>query len=243
MQQIIESHEKLPSKNRKPWCTPTLSKKIKQQHKLHQEKIKNPTPENIKLHAQYRNKLNKEIKQKKKQFITKQLEDAKTNPKKTAKILKSLIPSKNNTRSSPTTLIYKDKELKDPQDIANALNNHYITIGEKTAKKIPHYENDDSITNTPPTNHPPFKLKLITPKEVLDTLEKIDPTKASDIYKIKPAIIKDLAPFITSLLTQLFNEAIKEHKYPDALKFTKVIEIYKSKDKKLPVNYRPISSL
>ncbi len=74
-------------------------------------------------------------------------------------------------------------------------------------------------------------------------MNKINPNKANDIYKIKPALIKDLTLFLTPILTPLFNKAIDEHEYPDALKFTKEIEIYKAKDKELAENYRPISLL
>ena len=74
-------------------------------------------------------------------------------------------------------------------------------------------------------------------------MKKINPNKASDVYKIKPAIIKDLTPFIAPILTKLFNRSIEEHNYPDSLKITKVIELYKAKEKDLPGNYRPISLL
>ena len=57
--------------------------------------------------------------------------------------------------------------------------------------------------------------------------------KASDIYKIKPIIIKDLRVFLTPILTTLYNRAITEKQYPDSLKTTKLIELYKSKDKTL----------
>ena len=74
-------------------------------------------------------------------------------------------------------------------------------------------------------------------------MEKINPNKASDIYKIKPAIIKDLTPFLAPILTRLFNQAVDEHHYPDALKVTKVIELFKKKNRQLPEFYRPISLL
>lgn len=72
---------------------------------------------------------------------------------------------------------------------------------------------------------------------------KLDPTKASDIYHIKPIILRDLTPFLTPILTTLFNRAIDENHYPDPLKTTKLIEIYKAKDPTSPSNYRPISLL
>jgi hypothetical protein len=52
-------------------------------------------------------------------------------------------------------------------------------------------------------------------------MKKINPNKASDIYKIKPAIIKDITPFLAPVLSHLFNRAINEHEYPDSLKSPK----------------------
>ena len=71
----------------------------------------------------------------------------------------------------------------------------------------------------------------------------INRNKASDIFKIKPTIIRDLTPFLAPVLTRLFNQTIAEHDYPDALKLTKVIELFKKKDRTLPKFYRPISLL
>ena len=47
-------------------------------------------------------------------------------------------------------------------------------------------------------------------------------------------MIKDLAPFLATILTELFNRTIDENEYPDALKLTKLIELYKAKVKITP---------
>ena len=93
------------------------------------------------------------------------------------------------------------------------------------------------------TPHPQFKLKHTTLSEVTETLQKTNPHKASDIYKIKPIIIRDLADYLAPHLTRLFNQTITEHDYPDPLKVTKVIELFKKEDRTLPKYYRPISLL
>jgi hypothetical protein len=74
-------------------------------------------------------------------------------------------------------------------------------------------------------------------------MKKINPHKATDIYKITPAIIKDLQDYLPSKITPLYNESIDNNEYPDSLKYTKLIELYKAGDPKLPINYRPISLL
>jgi sarcosine oxidase/L-pipecolate oxidase len=74
-------------------------------------------------------------------------------------------------------------------------------------------------------------------------MKNINPHKANDIYKIKPAIIKDLSDFLPPILTPLFNQSIDDNTYPDSLKYTKLIELYKSGNTEYPINYRPISLL
>jgi hypothetical protein len=74
-------------------------------------------------------------------------------------------------------------------------------------------------------------------------MSTLNRNKANDIYKIKPTIIRDLTPIIGQIITPIFNEAIDKNEYPDSLKLTKLIDLYKSKNKKFPANYRPISLL
>jgi hypothetical protein len=238
----IEQYEKTPNRRNKPWCKPKYRQQIRKQHRLYKKKKNNPTPANIKAHAQYRNKLNKTILQAKREHIAELLEKTRKDPRKQATILKTIIPGKGQPRTSPTTILYQNQTYTDPKDIANALNDHYITIGHKTSETIPHHQQHDSIS-TPKIHHPPFILQPTTLDVVTDTMNKINPNKARDIFKITPAILKDLTPFISPILTELYNRAISEHKYPDSLKITKVIEIYKNDDKTWPKSYRPISLL
>ena len=140
------------------------------------------------------------------------------------------------------TLNYENETLTDPTDIANAFNDHYLTIGQKTTNDIPNV--DDQIENDPPQyDHPQFTLHHTTEQHVIDIMSKLNRNKASDIYKIKPTMVRDLTPILATIITPILNEAIDKHEYPDSLKVTKLIELYKKKNKHLPENYRPISLL
>ena len=240
--QTVEQHETLPKQRKNHWITPRYKRKIQKQHNLHQKRIQNPTSANIAKHSQYRKKLAKLIQKEKKQSLTAKLDAAKGDPKQQHKILSTVIPKKSTTRSTPTKLVYEGRTLTNSQHIADALNDHYVTIGHKTAVAIP--QDDDSIREDRPTSlSPSFTLQHTTEEIVTKKLKQINSNKASDIYKVKPAILKDLGPFLAPILTTLINRAIDENEYPDSLKLTKAIELYKSKDRTLPVNYRPISLL
>ena len=94
-----------------------------------------------------------------------------------------------------------------------------------------------------PLTTPPFEIRPVTLEEVLKVMRNLNANKAADIHKVSPALLKDLTTYIAPHLVRLYNQAIQEHYYPDALKITKVIEIYKAKETNMPSNYRPISLL
>ena len=54
---------------------------------------------------------------------------------------------------------------------------------------------------------------------------------------------KKVATIIAPLLCDIFNCAIREGNFPDSLKLARVKPIYKSNNKKIENNYRPISLL
>lgn len=243
IQTTIEKHEKRPNPRRKQWCTPTYRRQIRRQHQLHERRKTNPTPANIRAHTTYRNKLKRVITIAKRKHLMDELRKTKDDPKQQAKVLKSVLPSKSQDRTSPTTLTYEGKTYTDPQDIANAMNDFFITVGHKTSQTIPHKAEEHITQDQAHSTHPPFDLRHISLAEVTKTMNKINRNKASDIFKIKPTIIRDLTPFLAPILTRLFNQTIDEHDYPDALKLTKVIELFKKKDRTLPKFYRPISLL
>ena len=116
IQQAIEKHEKKPKPRRKPWCDPKLKRQIRKQHRLHQRMIRNPTLHNKTTHAAFRNRLRRNIRKAKRDHLKKLLEQTKNDPKKQARILKSVIPSKQQNRAPPTTITYKGKSSNNPAD-------------------------------------------------------------------------------------------------------------------------------
>lgn len=242
LQKTIEQYERFTKRRRKPWCSPKLASQIRKQHQLHQRKLAYPTPANIKKHKEFRHNLNKLIKHQKKQHIQSELEKYQKDHKQQAKILKTIIPSRSKPRTSPTEIIYEAKTHTDPQHIANALNDFFITVGHKTSETIPMNLTEEQIRPETPTT-PTFQIKVVTIDQVKTVMKSLDRNKAADIYKISPALLKDLIEIIAPTLTDIFNQAILEQYYPDALKVTKVIEVYKSGNTNIPSNFRPISLL
>ena len=88
-----------------------------------------------------------------------------------------------------------------------------------------------------------FFPKEIEPDEVLSLLNKINAKKSADFFGISPRFLKSSAFELHKKLTTLFNMSITQGKFPNILKKTKVIPIFKAGSKMEVGNYRPISLL
>ena len=86
-------------------------------------------------------------------------------------------------------------------------------------------------------------IKPTTPQEIEDIITQIDTSKSTGPNSIPNFLIKSIKTSISMPLTILFNKSSTSGRFPDALKLTKVIPIYKKDSKLSVVNYRPISLL
>ncbi|KAG8297611.1 hypothetical protein J6590_108436 [Homalodisca vitripennis] len=86
-----------------------------------------------------------------------------------------------------------------------------------------------------------FFWHAITEQQVKKIVSNFSTSNSEDIYGLSNRIIKEIIDFIIKPLVFLFNRALTEGVFPDVLKFTKVIPIYKKGTKSEPSSYRPIS--
>lgn len=81
----------------------------------------------------------------------------------------------------------------------------------------------------------------ITEIELKNIIYSLKTKCAAGVDKITAVDIKLVEPLLTPILCDIFNNCISECKFPDCLKETVISPIYKSGEKHLCNNYRPIS--
>ena len=94
-------------------------------------------------------------------------------------------------------------------------------------------------------NKPKSKLyfKEITLDINLSIIDSLKPKTSCGIDEISNKTLKYLKNVIAALLTIIINQMLNSGIFPDALKVSKVISLYKKDDKQVFSNYRPISLL
>ena len=86
-----------------------------------------------------------------------------------------------------------------------------------------------------------FFLKPVSITEVTKLINQLDSNKSTGPFHIPHKFIKIGKKYIAPILTDIINNCFQLGIFPNALKYSTVIPIHKSGDKRLPNNYRPIS--
>ena len=132
--------------------------------------------------------------------------------------------------------------MNDQKQVANRFNEYFTSIAQNLVDKLGNPKKQysdylkDAVSNS-------FMISPVLSAEVLDQLRNLDETKAADSYDIPVKLIKLVQNHIAKPLTTLINLSFSTGYYPKALKYAKVIPIFKAKAKNEVSNYRPISLL
>ena len=138
--QICNKHaplrRKRVRKQTSPWLTTSIVKMMHERDYVKKKAISSGSKELWEKYKQLRNKVSSTIRQSKKVHLTKSIYDAKKDSKEIWNALRHIVPGK--TKNTNITCIKTDvDEYTEPKNIANALNEHFATVGPKLAAKIP----------------------------------------------------------------------------------------------------------
>ena len=88
-----------------------------------------------------------------------------------------------------------------------------------------------------------FTFSEVCPRDVFTVLKSLNPSKAAGHDNIPPRMIKDGAEELAVPLCYLANLSLQSSLFPTSEKLAKISPVFKSNDRSLLDNYRPISIL
>ncbi|KAL9961450.1 hypothetical protein ACROYT_G030391 [Oculina patagonica] len=126
--------------------------------------------------------------------------------------------------------------------IANILNEHFATIGEKLASGLPQAERRHPLANLSRVTPTVMTIDLTT--DILKkALFKLKPDKASGPDHVSSKLLKYAGNVIILSLMSVFTASTASNSVPATWKLANVSSLYKSGDETDKHNYRPISLL
>ena len=124
------------------------------------------------------------------------------------------------------------------QEKANNFNDYFCTIGEKTAPPVQNQETE--IRNKPQFE---FSFKEESPENIKKIINGLKINTATGKDDIDMKLIKDANLIITPVLTDIINLGYETNTFPECMKSSIIVPIYKEGDINNIKNYRPIAIL
>ena len=220
---------------RKPWLTKEIVKLLKFKQFLYRDYKNNYLPYHI--FNNFKNKLTNIIKIAKKNCLKQKFRDCIGNSRKTWQNINSLY--RNNVKSNNIFLNENGSCITAEKDVANVFNDYFATVAHNLDNNIPVSNQSPSsylsggmsnIFSAPPTNE----------SEVQNIIESL-PIKSSPLDEVPVFIYKKIVSPLSKCISSFFNESILHGVYPQVLKISRIVPLFKSGDNTSKLNFRPIS--
>ena len=225
-----------------PWMTTSLLNSRKFKEKLFSKKLKNPSHSNIEKFKQYNSIYTKLVRKARTMYYDNKFTEFSSDCKKTWSLINSVLGKGGKKVNIPEYFHSNGKVLEDCVEIAEGFNEFFSTIGSELASEIPvskkhfsEYLSEESNEN--------FIFANMTEEIIFNAAGKLKNKNSSGSDGISTNLLKSILPTIITPLCHVFNLSYKLGFIPTVLKTAKVVPIFKSGDKHLFTNYRPISLL
>jgi hypothetical protein len=184
----------------------------------------------------------------KKKFYNEQILNSRNKIKTTWNIIKTTTNNRNNN-TNLNFLNTKNGLASDPVQITESFNTYFTSIAGQFIMETKSHKN---LVNDNPLSFlygkfnqfkSRLKFKFTTTHEINKMIMSLNVKDSYGYDEISSRILKISAPFIVSPLTFIINKILSSGVFPDRLKFSEVIPIFKKGSKTELANYRPVSLL
>ena len=220
-----------------PWLSDELLRCIARKHELY--RLAKGDGQFNDLFKRYKNLLTLSIRNAKKQYYKDKFNNCTGDVKKTWNTINSILRP-NVSRQCTYNMNVEGVPVSDPVLVATEFNEHYATVADKLADNIPRTGDDPTYFVENCCNS--FVLMNSDHQELESVINQFK-SKRSHLNVIPSFMYKYISKIISPILSTLINDSFCEGQFPDVLKTARVIPIFKSGQREIISNYRPISTL
>lgn len=228
-----------------PYITAEWKEAIRKKRKFAKRHKRLQTEESLEKMRYWRNTATRLRRRAIKNYWRAKADDLKENPRS---FYKAFAPFMNNKGKGEKDIMLKvgGNIVQDQYEVAETLAEYFSKIADNIGD-IPEsnqINNHASVINIKKKwNDNSFKFSKIKQDEVLETLKKINPNKATGFDLIPPRALKLAAKEVVTPLTLIYNQVIEQKEWPKDWKRGEWTPVHKKDDPLSKENYRPVTVL
>ena len=230
-----------------PWITSGILKSINFKDKLYKtlmqtSKDSTDYPVLLSNFKVYKNIIRRSIMLAKRDYYRNAFNRYSTNMKKTWQTISQTLNRRKRDRDFPQEFkLANGNTISEPKKIANAFNDFFIGIGDGGVSN--ESTNNDFNRYMPSKANCTLMFEPITVDTISRIISGLKPKTSTGIDNISNKLLKFVKNVISEPLSIIINQMLKLGIFPDLLKISKVVPLYKKDDDSNLSNYRPISLL
>lgn len=177
------------------------------------------------------------IREAKKMYYDNKIINSENKSKMVWNIINSTI--KNQSSCKQYSISLNDTDITDKNQIANIFNNHFVNLPQQIS-------NSKATVNVPITTphvEQTIFLEPVDESEVINVINNLKNSTSSGADNYSTSLIKKISVYLAKPLCHIINLCFKDGSFPNILKISKIICLYKKGNPKSITNYRPISLL
>ena len=214
-----------------PWFSVDLIKEIKQKSKFWRKYKKYGDKEDYEKFKNLRRVIKVKLAKLYKDYLFKVEGEIFNDPNKFWQFVKY----KSNGTDIPFNMSLGNVNYSGPKEIVDAFYEMFKSVFTPVTYNLGNYSKESqSLCQY-------VSLKSISEQDVIEAIYQLKPKYTAGPDKIPAIVIRDCALSLAEPLTALFNLCLREAKFPDEWKKSKIVPVFKSGDKFCIENYRPVS--
>ena len=230
---------------RSPWISRGLERSMKRCNEKYCTYLKDRKNDMKYLeYKSYRTALNKIKRRARKDYYSRICTELKRDSKRLWKMINNISKRCSDKTSVIDVIKSENFTITGGKQISNSFAQYFSEIGRNYYNKIPKPKKDCNwYLKQIPWNEKSLFMRPITLVEVDKLIGQLPNKHSSGYDDINNIMLKELRLLITEPLTELFNRSLREGIFPEAMKQADTVPLYKSKERNLRTNYRPVSLL
>ena len=158
--------------------------------------------------------------------------------------INTLLNKSISSKSTINNIVKDDVTYHLPSEISSLFNTYFCEVAKQISLSHPHLTSSSNrtfqnyLTSSFPNS---FFLSDVSLNELISVVHNLKPSKTCIANCLSSSLLKDSIYYIAEPLLHIINSSFDKGIFPDTLKLSQVIPIFKKGNKSNLSNYRPIS--